>query len=88
MNEFAEQQVVWKKAKLKIAFKYHAYMAIICISIAWIVWFFSDSDSGSIPWPLLLLVAWLIVLGLHFLFYKLGLVKLNLTLKEFEKMKK
>jgi hypothetical protein len=87
MNEFAQQQVIWKKAKLKTAFKYHSYTAIIGVALAWIVWFFSDANSGSIPWPLLLQVVWLIVLALHFLFYKLGLVKLNLTLKEFEKMK-
>jgi hypothetical protein len=85
---FAEDQVKWKRAQLKIAWRYHQYLFVALQLIFWIIWFFSDARDAGIPWTLLIFGGWLIVLLLHYILYKIRLHQLQLTAKEFEKEEK
>jgi ABC-type xylose transport system permease subunit len=82
---FAQEQIVWKKARLKVAWRYHVYLSLVIIAVCWLVWFFSDAANAGIPWPILVMCVWLIILLLHFIVYKMRLHQLKLVLREIEK---
>ncbi|MDI9340222.1 MAG: hypothetical protein QM534_06580 [Sediminibacterium sp.] len=86
MTHLKHKELNWIRARKKGTLKYHVYLYLIVVFLCWVIWGFTDAESGGLPWPLLLSLLWLLILIIHFITYRLSLMKLRLIEKEFEKL--
>ncbi|HLG03619.1 MAG TPA: 2TM domain-containing protein [Bacteroidia bacterium] len=93
MNEPTSERdrLLWKQAKLRVAFRRHLYTYIVINAFLWAMWFFGDRnyvhEHVRWPWPLWVTLGWGI--GIAFNFYHAYIDnKADAVEREYEKLKK
>lgn len=84
-----KDEMIWKIAKKRVAFKRTLLAYVLVNSFLWAMWFMSGKEmtDNFIPWPLWSMVGWGIGLAFQYFGAYVFYDKTDAVEKEYEKMK-